>query len=233
MIGFYDYTVILTYLSLGCSVIGMFLATEGHLRWALMCLALSGLLDGFDGKVARTKKNRTEDQKNFGIQIDSLCDIVCFGVFPVIICWNSGMNNAFSDLILVFYCLAGLIRLAFFNVMEGKKKAPVLGKRKYYQGMPITSIAVILPCLFAVSSLFEHNFMIVLNIGMLVTGLLFILNFKFPKPTNREFTVLVVFGVLVTLYLIYRFNWKEYVNWNLKDFLTEKLTFLSGLLKKK
>ena len=35
-----------------------------------------------DGRVARTKKNRTEDEKNFGIQLDSLCDVICFGVFP-------------------------------------------------------------------------------------------------------------------------------------------------------
>ena len=83
MLGFYDYTVILTYLSLASSLCGMFCAFSGHLHWAIFCLALSGLFDTFDGKVARTKRNRTEDEKNFGIQIDSLCDIVCFGVYPV------------------------------------------------------------------------------------------------------------------------------------------------------
>lgn len=71
MIGFYDYTVILTYISFASSISGIFLATRGHFNWAIFCLAFSGLCDMFDGKIARTKKNRTEDEKRFGIQIDS------------------------------------------------------------------------------------------------------------------------------------------------------------------
>lgn len=58
MIGFYDYTVILTYISFASSISGILLATRGHFNWAIFCLAFSGLCDMFDGKVARTKKNR-------------------------------------------------------------------------------------------------------------------------------------------------------------------------------
>ena len=68
MIGFYDYTVILTYISFASSISGIFLATRGHFNWAIFCLAFSGLCDMFDGKIARTKKNRTEDEKRFGIR---------------------------------------------------------------------------------------------------------------------------------------------------------------------
>ena len=70
MIGFYDYTVILTYISLASSILGMISACYARIGWAIFFLGMSGLLDTFDGKVARTKKNRTEDQKRFGIQID-------------------------------------------------------------------------------------------------------------------------------------------------------------------
>ena len=122
MIGFYDYTVILTYISLASSILGMISACYTRIGWAIFFLGMSGLLDTFDGKVARTKKNRTEDQKRFGIQIDSLCDIVCFGVCPVIICWFSGMQTPWEVSILIFYCLAGLIRLAYYNVMEEKRQ---------------------------------------------------------------------------------------------------------------
>ena len=83
MIGFYSYTVILTYLGLASAALGMMLTFNGFARYALFCLAFSGLCDMFDGKVARTKANRTEDEKRFGIQIDSLCDVVCFGAFPM------------------------------------------------------------------------------------------------------------------------------------------------------
>ena len=47
----------------------------------------------FDGKIARTKKNRTEVEKRFGIQIDSLADIICFGVAPSLIAYRMGMNH--------------------------------------------------------------------------------------------------------------------------------------------
>ena len=68
MIGFYDYTVILTYISFASSISGIFLATRGHFNWAIFCLAFSGLCDMFDGKIARTKKNRTEDEKRFAFR---------------------------------------------------------------------------------------------------------------------------------------------------------------------
>lgn len=71
MLGVYDYTVILTYISLWISIGGMMLSLNGHLDLAVLCLALSGLCDMFDGKIARTKKDRTEIEKRFGIQIDS------------------------------------------------------------------------------------------------------------------------------------------------------------------
>ena len=122
MLGFYDYTVILTYLSLVISVFGMTRALEGDFRVAILCLALSGLCDMFDGKIARTKKDRTEDEKKFGIQIDSLCDVVCFGVFPIMICYCLGMKGKVSVIILALYGVASVIRLGFFNVMEEKDR---------------------------------------------------------------------------------------------------------------
>ena len=122
MIGFYSYTVILTYLGLASAALGMMLTFNGFARYALFCLAFSGLCDMFDGKVARTKANRTEDEKRFGIQIDSLCDVVCFGAFPMILCYSMGMRGIAGICILVFYLTAGVIRLAFFNVMEERRQ---------------------------------------------------------------------------------------------------------------
>ncbi len=217
MIGFYDYTVILTYMSLASGVIGMFCTFTGHMHWAIFCLALCGLFDTFDGKVARTKKNRTEDEKHFGIQIDSLCDIVCFGAFPVAICFHSGMCNIFSMGILVFYCLAGLIRLAYFNVLEERRQQETSENRKYYQGLPITSIAVILPLIHLSSAVFHQNFLLVLNVGMLLTGLLFILNFRFKKPTNKELAVLIAIVAVAVLYIVVSYKWRGIFRWNWKS----------------
>ena len=192
MIGFYDYTVVVTYISLVSSILGMFCAIDGRLTLAVSCLAFSGLCDMFDGKIARTKKNRTDDEKSFGIQIDSLCDIVCFGIFPIILGYKLGMCKAYSIAILAFYGMAGVIRLAYFNVMEAKRQSETSENRKYYQGLPITSMAVIMPLLFVASVFFPG----------------FIFNFRFRKPTNQELVVLVaVVAVAVLFILFYKEGW--------------------------
>ena len=121
-IGVYDYTVILTYMSLVSGLIGIKLAHSGEIMWAILCVGISGFLDMFDGVVARTKKNRTEDQKNFGIQLDSLCDVICFGVVPAVILYFWGVDEIWGVAFLIFYVLCALIRLAFFNVLETKRQ---------------------------------------------------------------------------------------------------------------
>lgn len=207
MIGFYDYTVVVTYISLISSIMGII---DGKLPLAVFCLAFSGLCDMFDGKIARTKKNRTDDEKAFGIQIDSLCDIVCFGIFPIILGYQLGMCKIYSLMILAFYGVAGVIRLAYFNVMEEKRQSETSENRKYYQGLPITSMSVIMPLLFMVSVFFPgfRYFLVCLHIAMLLVGFLFILNFRFRKPTNRELVILVaVVAVAVLFILLYKEGW--------------------------
>lgn len=213
MIGFYDYTVVLTYISFTSSIIGIFCAVTGHPKWAVFCLALSGLCDMFDGKIARTKKNRTEDEKQFGIQIDSLCDVVCFGVFPIVLCYELGMRRIYSMAILVLYGLAGVIRLGYFNVMETKRQQETSENRKYYQGLPITSMSVVLPLLFVVSLILPgyHWFLYALHITVAVVSILFVADFKFRKPTNKELAVLVgIVGVAVLFILFYNGGWWEF-----------------------
>ena len=213
MIGFYDYTVVLTYISFTSSIIGIFCAVTGHPKWAVFCLALSGLCDMFDGKIARTKKNRTEDEKQFGIQIDSLCDVVCFGVFPIVLCYELGMRRIYSMAILVLYGLAGVIRLGYFNVMETKRQQETSENRKYYQGLPITSMSVVLPLLFVVSLILPgyHWFLYALHITVAAVGILFVADFKFRKPTNKELAVLVgIVGVAVLFILFYNGGWWEF-----------------------
>ncbi|HIS61581.1 MAG TPA: CDP-alcohol phosphatidyltransferase family protein, partial [Candidatus Scybalomonas excrementigallinarum] len=149
MLGVWDYTVILTYISLGIAFLGMIQAIGGNMKLSILCLALSGICDMFDGKIARTKKDRTHEEQMFGIQIDSLCDLVCFGVLPAIITYQLSMKHIFDISVLIVFLLAGLVRLAHFNVSEEKRQKEEKGEvRKYYQGLPITSIAIFLPVLY-------------------------------------------------------------------------------------
>ncbi len=183
LIGFYDYTVILTYLSLVCAVFGMTLAAKGSFTAAILCLVLSGICDAFDGTVARSKKDRTEDEKAFGIQIDSLCDAVSFGVFPAALCYHMGMDGILGVAILALFCLCGVIRLAFFNVLEAKRQQVEGGSNKTYRGLPITSSSMILPLTYLLRfCLAESAFTLVLHVVMALTGFLFVLDFSMKKP---------------------------------------------------
>lgn len=205
MIGFYDYTVILTYISLMISIFGMTQAIHGHFKTAIFCLALSGLCDMFDGKIARTKRDRTEDEKAFGIQIDSLCDMVCFGALPALICYLLGVRGALGLFILFVYCICSIIRLAYFNVLEGKRQQTEGGANKYYHGLPITSIAVILPLIFLLQFFLPTiAFMVFLHMGLLVTGTLFVIDFPFRKPSNQMLTLLVAIVGIAVLVMVYR-----------------------------
>ena len=183
LIGFYDYTVILTYLSLFSAVSGMVLAGRERFGAAVLCLIGSGICDAFDGMVARSKKDRTEDEKAFGIQIDSLCDAVSFGVFPAVLCYHMGVDGLLGFLILFLYSLCAVIRLAFFNVLEGNRQRTEGGCNKTYRGLPVTSISIYLPVICILrNALSAQAFVALLHAVMAVTAFLFVLDFSVKKP---------------------------------------------------
>ena len=182
-IGVYDYTVILTYLSLFSSVVGMILASKGIFTGAIVCLMLSGFCDAFDGIVARSKKNRTEDEKAFGIQLDSLCDVVCFGVFPAFLCYHLGTDGIVGIACIFFYSMCAVCRLAFFNVIEGKRQKNEGGCNKTYRGLPVTSISMIFPALYGFRFLLpEKAYIAMLCCMMALVAFLFVLDFSVKKP---------------------------------------------------
>lgn len=206
MIGFYNYSVILTYISLLSSVFGMTQAIHGRFKTAIFCLALSGLCDMFDGKIARAMKNRTEDEKSFGIQIDSLCDMVCFGVFPAMICYLLGVRGIVGMIVIAIYCVNSVIRLAFFNVMEAKNALVSEDGQKFYKGLPITSMAIVLPLVFMVQFFIpDWAFRICLYLALLIVGILFVVDFKLKKPKNSTLVILVAI-VAVALVIMIMFS---------------------------
>ncbi|MCB6203147.1 CDP-alcohol phosphatidyltransferase family protein [Extibacter muris] len=211
MIGYYNYTVVLTYVSLASSVFGMTQAIHGRFKTAILCLAISGLCDMFDGKIARTKKDRTDDEKAFGIQIDSLCDVVCFGAFPALICYLLGVRGPLGIAVIILYCVNSVIRLAYFNVMEAKNAQMTESGEKFYQGLPITSMAIVLPLVFMIQFFVpDWAFRVCLHLALLIVGILFVGKFKLKKPSNTTLAVLVaVVGAAVLIMIIftnYRIN---------------------------
>ena len=108
-VGFYNYTVILTFVSLVVSIIGMTQCLHGNYKAAILCLMISGVCDAFDGRIARTREISTEDERNYGIQLDSLCDVVCFGVFPAILCYMLGCRGVIGIICVCFFALCAVI----------------------------------------------------------------------------------------------------------------------------
>ena len=202
MIGIYSYTVILTYLSLGISVAGMVLALNGYFNLAMLCLMASGICDMFDGKVARTKRNRTECEKKFGIQIDSLCDLVCFGVFPAVIGYCIGIRSVFGVVFLALFILAAVIRLAYFNVTEDLRQQETDEKREYYQGLPVTSVAILIPLVFLTKPYFRNRFVLLYEIVLICIAVLFVLDIKVKKPDRKRTVILGVIALIIVVRLI-------------------------------
>lgn len=209
MIGYYNYTVILTYISLLSSILGIFFACgiggdAAHPEYAMVCLMVSGLCDMFDGKIARTRK-RTDNEKKFGIQIDSLCDLICFGVLPIVIGYSIGMNSWADIPILMLFPLCAVIRLAYFNVAEEDRQKKTTDVRKVYEGLPVTSVALILPLLYSFrKDIGETLFPNIYGAVLLLIAIAFITRFKVKKPSFRTMLWFIGFGALELIWLIYK-----------------------------
>ncbi|MBR5343011.1 MAG: CDP-alcohol phosphatidyltransferase family protein [Oscillospiraceae bacterium] len=229
MIGFYDYTVILTYLSLLSSTTGIVVALSDRAHPYIGCffLLLSGLCDAFDGKVARTKKVRSPAEKAFGIQIDSLSDLVAFGVLPTcigtaLIRTSPMLTAALADpasphqlhivrfllhAVLVLYVLAAMIRLAYYNVTEEERQKTDPGARSHYLGLPVTSAALIFPLVLLLQYVTAADITVVYICAALLTGVLFLVPFRLKKPGLRGILIMVGIGAVeFMLMLIWRMS---------------------------
>jgi len=224
MIGFYDYTTILTYLSLlsaSCGIV-VALAGEGHPFMACFFLLFCGFCDAFDGKVARTKKNRTDLERNYGIQIDSLSDLVAFGVLPACmggaLILDSPLLRRLTELyrdkwfflagalvlfaILLLYVLAAMIRLAYFNVTEEERQKTEGGVRKYYTGLPVTCAALIFPLVMLAQYLTVADISLVYIAVALLTALAFVSRLQVPKPGLKGILAMIAAGLVILLVMV-------------------------------
>lgn len=224
MLGFYNYTVWLTYLSLLSGGAGICMAFLGHPIIAVICLLFSGICDMFDGTIARTKKDRSHKEKVYGIQIDSLSDLVCFGVLPVSIGISIGLNQLYYIPVFALFILFGMIRLSYYNVLElGKMKEnkeiddgiveevkdDKKKEKKCFVGVPITSSAIVVPLLFLLWKIVPRDIFCYIYLGVLaLLGILYVVKVKIPKPNLVVSIIFTVLGLALISVLIF-FNVKN------------------------
>lgn len=203
MIGIYDYTVLATYLALLLGLGGIHAAFQARPLPAMLALMLAGLLDAFDGRIARTKKNRTEQEKRFGIQIDSLNDLVCFGVLPAAIGWSTGCGRFWFLATMAFFVLCALIRLAYFNVSEEERQDRTNEHRRFYLGVPVTASAFVMPFFYLLALYLDLSCAAAYAFGAFVLGVLYITPLHVRKIGLRGVALAAVFGAAEFLALLH------------------------------
>jgi CDP-diacylglycerol---serine O-phosphatidyltransferase len=117
-------------------------ALTGHEHYIVRAMLLTPLglfFDFMDGRVARWRNKSSL----MGQELDSLADLVSFGVAPATVGFALGLQTTFDTLILTFFFLCGLTRLARFNVTVTNIPKDAKGKAKYFEGTPIPTTLVI------------------------------------------------------------------------------------------
>lgn len=187
-IGIYNKSIILTFIGLFCCVIGVSFCFERNILISSILLVIAGICDCFDGYVA-SKVKRTTKEKQYGVELDSLVDAVCFGMYPIVISVSLGYTSIINMIIYCIYIFCGITRLGYFNVDEENTK--------HFKGLPITTMSFILPIIL----IFTQS-EIVLMITFLSVAILFITNIKINKVDLKTKKLFLLTAIMIIALLI-------------------------------
>lgn len=206
LLGYYNYTVVLTYMGMLSAFVGVLMVINRDFPTAIVCLMVAGVCDMFDGMVAATKE-RDLREKRFGIQIDSLSDLISFGVFPAVFVCVFLDCTLFSSVIASFYLLAALIRLAYFNVLEEERQQQTTERRKVYLGLPVTTIALMLPAVHIAfdCGVFKNKLVYLILLVFVMVG--FVSPFEIKKPNALGKIGMVILGILEVIGVLFLMGW--------------------------
>ena len=149
MIRSYTWADLLTLANASCGTVSIFMCLSfitgdhDHLLWVAFVLPVFALVfDALDGYVARLHPNR---QSRLGADLDSLADIVSFGVAPAVLGYTLGLRGLWDTMFLTYFVCCGISRLARFNITAASLTNVATGKVKYFEGLPIpTSVFLVL-----------------------------------------------------------------------------------------
>ena len=186
-------------------------ALDGKFEFAVIAIILAAIIDGLDGRIARLIKGTSK----VGKELDSLTDMISFGVAPAFIMyfWKLNTLGRFGWLLCLIYVICVALRLARFNVNTGQAPS---WKDNFFEGVPSPAggILVLTPLIFSMSNFefIQINYNIVVPFFFIVTSLLLISKFpsySFKKIViQRKTTIFLLFGIVLFfgLLLIYPFN---------------------------
>lgn len=183
-IGQYRFCDLITMCGTLSAIIGIILSITGFEVTPFILLFICSIFDSIDGLFARRRKN-TEFETTYGVELDSLSDMISFGVFPAVLAFNTitlDNCNFIACAIIALYVLCGLIRLAYFNTLNITKT----NEKGYFRGVPITTIAFIYPLVYLLHLINYTVYSYVTLIIFIILGTLFISNIKVKKPNIEK-----------------------------------------------
>ena len=195
-IGIWNKSVILTYVGMSIAVLGICLAVSGApLRYAFACLMTAGVADLFDGAVARRIK-RTPQEKQFGIELDSLADVISFAALPVVLFLSMGMTRWYHILTYIVFALCSVARLGDFNAVTADSEKAVA----HYTGLPVTYCALIFPLTYLLRYVLTVDvFPFVCTAVIAAVSILEMLKIPIPKPKRTSY---IFFALLAAALLV-------------------------------
>lgn len=201
ILGFYNYTVIATLVGLLISLIGIGFAVFWRIpEVSAYMLLLAGGVHLVDGKIAKTR-TLTPEEASFGRTLDLISDLTAFVFLPLAIGFSTGMETAWFWPFMGIYALAAVIRLSFLYVTDEERKISGSRHRKVHIGLPLSSIALILPVLLLLKKPWPLFFPWLLGLVMLVLSVGFLLRFKLPRFGIKGMMVFLAVGIVELLLL--------------------------------
>ncbi len=195
-----DFPNILSLIGLLCAVLGIYYAILGYFYIAMIGVLWAVVFDWVDGIVARRIKGRTDHHRAFGNQLDSLIDIVSFGVFPAIFLLSYGRFNPWFLPGAFLIVAAGVIRLSYFNIFG-------LINKKTYMGLALDNNIIILAFVFLFKGLFSHLvFSIIIYALLMIFTVLNLSSIQTPKFSEKWFYALVLYSLVLTV----AYSWMQY-----------------------
>ncbi|NPD84833.1 CDP-alcohol phosphatidyltransferase [Methanococcoides sp. SA1] len=187
-----DMPNICSLLGLLSAVIGIYFAIQGNFEAAIIGVLWAVLFDWFDGIIARILKGRTKIQGDFGAQLDSMIDIVSFGILPAIILLSYGEYSIWFLPGAFVIIAASAIRLTYFNVYG-------LIDTKTYKGFPLDNNVLILALVFVFENFFEPSIFAILIYALLMLfSVLNLSSIPTPKFGGKWVYALVAYVIILT-----------------------------------
>ena len=181
------------------AVLAIYFAIVGNFPASMIGLVWAVFFDWSDGNIARRMKSRTDEQRKFGGQLDSLIDIVSFGVCPAVILLSYGDFSPWFIPGAFIITAAGVLRLSYFNVYG-------LAGESSFQGLAIDNNGILLALIFILNHFVSaSSFTILLYITILTLAALNVAPIRTPKLSSSTwYYAIVLYTLAITLF----FSWQ-------------------------